>query len=287
MDHRAGVSPIPPLHDGQSPHTPAAQLSALQGRSQIPRQHAPVVPPYPLTQPNRQPHPIPQASQPSPYPTGTPTQPYVTPHNFPTYQAPRIPVPPMAPHVYNPNAPKPIETFHLRDNSNVRVPPDIREHFQCDNKGRVVFFSTPPLDIVATGHQGLGHSIRYLAAKEERQKRIAEKKKQEAAKQQQSDAEAAAKRQKTEEAANYQEQINNLTKDAWNSLSEKINEGTKEFYNLHYGDSAASLMALDRQRNRELQDAEKAKATKARPNHDIWESFTSLKRSWMSRDDIS
>lgn len=271
MDHRVGVSPMTPLQDGQSPHTPAAQVSALPGRSHMPRQHPSNIPPYPMNQPNRQSHPIPQVSQPSPYPAGTPTQPYVTPHNFPHYQAPRIPVPPMAPQVYNPNAPKPVETFHLQDSSNARVPPDIRQNFQCDEQGRLLFFSTPPLDIVSNEHQGLGHSIRYLAAKEERKKRIAERKA--ALQRQQQEAEAAAKRQKTEDIANEQERIKNLEEEAWKLLTDRISQGTKDFYKIHYGDNAEAVMAHDSERLRQVQAAAQTKAAKAKGN--------SSKRSWL------
>ncbi|KAI1136327.1 hypothetical protein F5Y05DRAFT_390995 [Hypoxylon sp. FL0543] len=66
---------------------------------------------------------------------------------------------------YNP--PRPVEVYHLDDALNAKIPREVREQFQHDEAGRVLFFSQPPLD---RPHRGLsnesamlGHSVRYLA----------------------------------------------------------------------------------------------------------------------------
>ncbi|KAI9680746.1 MAG: hypothetical protein M1817_004186 [Caeruleum heppii] len=64
----------------------------------------------------------------------------------------------------------PVEVYHLSDNANLAIPADIREQFQRDEHGRVLFFTTPPLDLLPPVREGaaLGHSIGYLAAKAKR-----------------------------------------------------------------------------------------------------------------------
>lgn len=66
---------------------------------------------------------------------------------------------------YNP--PRPVEVYTLDDAIDARIPSDIREQFQRDEKGRVLFFTQPPLDRAHRGlsneSAGLGHSLRYLA----------------------------------------------------------------------------------------------------------------------------
>ena len=75
----------------------------------------------------------------------------------------------MAHNVYNP--PRPPEVYTLPDNVNEVLPPEIRENFQQDAVGRVLFFTAPPLD---RSHKGmappsadLGHSIKYLAGRQQ------------------------------------------------------------------------------------------------------------------------
>lgn len=60
--------------------------------------------------------------------------------------------------------------FHLSDTANAAIPASIRAQFHQDDQGRVLFFSTPPLDIVSGKGANLGHSLKYLAAREEREK---------------------------------------------------------------------------------------------------------------------
>ena len=196
----------------------------------------------------------------------------------------------MTPLVYNPNGPKPVETFHLRDNLNTIIPPDIRQHFQCDGQGRVLFFSNPPLDVVTTGHHGLGHSIRYLAAKEERQKLISAKKKENARQQrqqqQQQHAKTVGKRQKIEGNTDDQTRINDMTEKAWNILTDQIQKGTRDFYKIHYGGSASCMMDHDQDKNSATLPVDESTTAKVKAKLNSPGPSTSLKRSWMSMDDI-
>ncbi|KAF5579007.1 chromatin structure-remodeling complex subunit RSC1 [Fusarium pseudoanthophilum] len=81
--------------------------------------------------------------------------------------APGMPMP--GGNVYNP--PRPPEVYALPDNINDAMPKELRESFQHDSSGRVLFFTAPPLDRPHKGisHEsaGLGHSAKYLAGRKE------------------------------------------------------------------------------------------------------------------------
>jgi len=71
--------------------------------------------------------------------------------------------------------PPPIEVYALPDQANLSIPAEVRERYQRDDAGRVLFFATPPvLPSSAPGASGAdggavgGHSVRYLAAKARR-----------------------------------------------------------------------------------------------------------------------
>ncbi|KAL9055400.1 MAG: hypothetical protein Q9162_003597 [Coniocarpon cinnabarinum] len=72
--------------------------------------------------------------------------------------------------VQNYQAPQAVEVYHLQDAVNNGIPPDIRSQFQCDDFGRLLFFTTPPVDVRAREKQGAGlaHSPRYIAAMKRR-----------------------------------------------------------------------------------------------------------------------
>lgn len=66
---------------------------------------------------------------------------------------------------YNP--PQPPQVYTLPDAMDAGIPDDVREQFQRDARGRVLFFTTPPANRPHAGlsdeHAGLGHSARFLA----------------------------------------------------------------------------------------------------------------------------
>ncbi|KAI1975009.1 hypothetical protein LOZ53_002217 [Ophidiomyces ophidiicola] len=146
---------------------PATPMSMMPSRAQ-PSYHAPspVIPQY-------QSVPHLQATQPPISATAyqqSPSQPYAMPQSFPHFAPSRLPQPqsPMQ-QAINPNAPKLPEFITLREEMNSAIPEDIRSRFQRDARGRVIFFSTPPLDIVDGQAKPLAHSAEHLAAKARRQ----------------------------------------------------------------------------------------------------------------------
>lgn len=140
--------------------------------------HAPPQTPHYQAQPPQQPpaynsyappyNPAPVHHQP---PANTPMIPY-DPNQRMAPSPVRTAVPPPhipgmhpQPNAYNP--PRSVEVYTLDDTINARIPSDVREQFQRDEQGRILFFTQPPLDRAHRGlsneSAGLGHSIRYLA----------------------------------------------------------------------------------------------------------------------------
>lgn len=156
------------------------------------------------------------------------------------YSTNRLPAPAPAP-VYNPNAPRPVEVFHLVENANSAIPEDIRRQFHCDERGHVLFFSAPPLDIIPATQPRLGHSLKYLAAKEERQKKVAERKRKLAEDQKQRDEEA--KRRRADEETALAARVETLAPKAIASLLRGVASGTDELYRALSPDQADSARA--------------------------------------------
>jgi chromatin structure-remodeling complex subunit RSC1/2 len=138
--------------------------------------------------------------------------------------------------VYNPNAPRPIEVFHLSDAANAAIPEDIREQFHCDDQGHLLFFSSPPLDIVPPVQQKLGHSLKYLAAKEERRKLVEAKKRKEM--EERVEREQRAKRQRADEETALADRVESLTTKALDTMTDHIVTGTGMIYKALYHDQA-------------------------------------------------
>jgi chromatin structure-remodeling complex subunit RSC1/2 len=68
-----------------------------------------------------------------------------------------------------------IETYILPDQANLSIPLEIRERYQRDELGRVIFFTAPPV-IPSEPTGGVkAHSVRYLAAKARREASLAQK----------------------------------------------------------------------------------------------------------------
>ncbi|KAK4613193.1 Chromatin structure-remodeling complex subunit RSC1 [Fulvia fulva] len=84
---------------------------------------------------------------------------------------------PPRPPTANYRDPPPIEVYTLPDAANLSIPNEIREQYQRDEFGRVLFFTTPPVSADQTGAVR-GHSVRYLAEKARRQEMINKKRKE-------------------------------------------------------------------------------------------------------------
>lgn len=109
-----------------------------------------------------------------------------------SYQPSRsIPPPAVQPYqaggsnAYNP--PKTPEVYTLTDRDNATIPNNIRDQFPRDDQGRVLFFTTPPVDlgnsqVLIEPRSTPGNSLRYQAKiiRENRERRKAAKEQEEA-----------------------------------------------------------------------------------------------------------
>lgn len=73
--------------------------------------------------------------------------------------------------------PPAIEAYILPDQANLSIPYEIRERFQRDEMGRVLFFTAPPVIPDANTGVAKGHSVRYLAEKARREESLQQKRK--------------------------------------------------------------------------------------------------------------
>jgi chromatin structure-remodeling complex subunit RSC1/2 len=153
---------------------------------------------------------------------------------------------PAPPAVYNPNAPRPVEVFHLSDAANAAIPEDIRHQFHCDDQGRVLFFSAPPVDYIPPSTQNLGHSLKYLAAKEEHQKKVEERKRKLA--DEKTEREETAKRHRANLETALAERVEGLTGKACETLVERIVAGTGELNDSLRGENNAVDVGAMRER---------------------------------------
>ncbi|KAJ5116479.1 hypothetical protein N7456_000827 [Penicillium angulare] len=231
----------PPLHVPM-PTPPVAQTSAVpvpqptfqppmnpqmyQGSNQ--RRTSSFVPQTPTNA--YQASPVPQ----HPYATAQPT-PYAAPYPNNRLHA--------AAPVYNPNAPRAVEVFSLGEAANAAIPADIRQQFHCDERGHVLFFSVPPLDIILPAQPKLAHSLKYLARKEERQKQLAERKRKRAEEETQRADEQ--KRQRADEETDLAARVEALTPRAVGCMMKQVVAGTEELYKMLYNEQADGARAAD------------------------------------------
>ena len=170
-----------------------------------------------------------QSSHMTPRPTSQPS----TSHSIP-------------PNRYDPPVPRrDQEVYTLAEMANASIPADIRAQFQTDQHGKVIFFTTPPLDInpLPEEAQTLGHSLRYLADKA-RHKEEDEKKR----KAREIELEAAAnkrlKRMKTDEEGKKNWIIDQklVSLQQWTTNMER---GTDELYKQMHGENWKEIRELD------------------------------------------
>jgi chromatin structure-remodeling complex subunit RSC1/2 len=149
---------------------------------------------------------------------------FATSRPTPQYQQPFVNAAPVG---YK--APQPVEVYVLNDHANASIPPEIRQQFQRDEQGRILWFTAPPLNtspIVHRPGQPLGHSARYLAAKAERDAKIAAKRKADEA-----DAAARAdqaKKARTEAATKFEMDVEALSLKAMTALEDQLALATKK-----------------------------------------------------------
>ncbi len=152
-----------------------------------------------------------------------PMQSFQTPRPTPGYPQPYIQQPPAG---YK--APQPVEVYVLNDHANASIPQDIRDQFQRDERGRVLFFTAPPLNVdppLSKEGRALGHSARYLAAKAKKEAMRAAKRKGEEA--DIAEREHATKQAKLAEEKRFQQLVSDLREKTLHALEDQLAATTK------------------------------------------------------------
>ncbi|KAJ4348361.1 uncharacterized protein N0V89_009735 [Didymosphaeria variabile] len=194
-----------------------------------------------------------QAITPS-LPLSTPQPPaaipqYATPRPAPSYQQPVMQQPPGG---YR--APQPVEVYVLPDHANASIPADVREQFQRDEQGRVLFFTAPPANdpgLVKGEGQALGHSARYIAMRAKRDvQRAAKRKADEAGA---AEREETAKKAREEAEEKLKKDVEALRVKAIECLEDQLALATKSELQALLGNDNAGALAKSLDRLMEVQ----------------------------------
>ena len=189
------------------------------------------------------------------------------------------------------------------------IPGDIREQFPQDEQGRVLFFTTPPVDTehITQGRTNpekgdqLAHSLRYLAVKADRERerenaarkrqlddkddieinneRATESKKRVragffAADGEERDADGRIRTdpdKAVEIALAHEQRLEFLKTRALATLAHQLDQGTNSFYRSQYGDKAEEYKAVDALKQQEL-----VKQSRKANGHSIVAAATSV-----------
>lgn len=178
-------------------------------------------------------------------------QSYQTPRPAPGYQQPYVQQPPGGYKV-----PQAVEVFVLNDHANLSIPQEIREQFQRDEKGRVLFFTAPPLNVdqpLSKEGRGIGHSARYLAARAKKDAVKAAKRKAEEA--EVTEREQTAKKAKTDEEKKFEQAVSEFGTKTLKALEDQLAAATKTELQASFNGKAKEVLAsiLDK-----LTDAQKS-----------------------------
>lgn len=169
--------------------------------------------------------------------------------------------PVQAPHAahnaYNP--PRPVEVYHLPDPANHSIPAEIRNQFQRDEHGRVLFFTAPPLDAnpIPEEKRTLTHSLRYLADKA-RAKEEDDRKRKVKQDELEAEATAKAKRMKADHKGGEQQVMEGKLEllELW---SKGMQRGTDELYRQMHGDGWEAARERDAELLAEKQEEARQK----------------------------
>ena len=160
----------------------------------------------------------------------------------------------------NYNTPRPSEVFHLPESANAAIPSDIREQFQRDDKGNVLFFTTPPVDVLPTVNEGsaVGHTARYLANKLRR--KMAREEERKAAGLPEGDDLPAAKKLRATSTTPSRHEIEGLRDRGLELLIDQMNQGTEQIYMNIYGEQWEEGMRYEQEKLGKAQEEARARA---------------------------
>ncbi|KAK0101512.1 hypothetical protein ONS95_006679 [Cadophora gregata] len=145
--------------------------------------------------------------------------------------------------IYHP--PRPIEVYTLPEMAHNAIPADIRAQFHHDEYGRIIFYTTPPLDVnpIPQEKQDLGHSLRYLADKARRKEEDDKKRKARAACLEITAGENLKKIKTSAEERGSS--IFSRKLEALNKWNRDMERGTDDMYRQLYGDNWKEARDID------------------------------------------
>ncbi|KAL9000599.1 MAG: hypothetical protein Q9169_000892 [Polycauliona sp. 2 TL-2023] len=133
------------------------------------------------------------------------------------------------------NSVRPHEVFRLSEQANAQIPEKIRQQYQQDEHGNVLFFTAPPVDVLPPTKEGsaMGHTARYLA--ERLRQKIAMKEKRAADGLPDGFEEPEPKKTKPGFDEHLTMQIQTLRNEALQVMIDQMQDGTETIYRNVYG----------------------------------------------------
>ena len=158
----------------------------------------------------------------------------------------------------------------MSDAANASIPLGIRQQFPCDDHGRVLWFTTPPLNdtpgplepVSAKDGKSLSHTPEYIAAREKRRNLIEEREKHVQERIAAAEAEQTDKNNDAHQTSKRRRIITTTQVDTLilQNLTDQILNVNKEWYKSLYGNRAAEVETFDalraKERRKEIEDKE-------------------------------
>lgn len=147
--------------------------------------------------------------------------------------------------------------YTLPDAANLSIPPEVREQYQRDEFGRVLFFTTPPVQVDREGGVQ-GHSVRYLAEKARRAEMLGKKRKER--EEQREAAECEAKKARSEEVERLFAHLEEVRRKALKALNEELAAAVAGGLDIHkvIALSAAQKTASEQHQQQEANERKRA-----------------------------
>lgn len=157
------------------------------------------------------------------------------------------------------NSVRPYEVFRLSEQANAQIPEEVRQLYQQDEQGNVLFFTAPPVDVLPPTKEGsaLGHTARYLAEKLRRKMALKEKRKAQGLPE--DFEEPKPKKIKSTVDEDLAGQIHEMRDRALQLLIDQMQQGTEALYKSLYGPEWEEGARLESARTKQRQDEARRK----------------------------
>ena len=150
--------------------------------------------------------------------------------------------------------------FHLPENANQAIPEEIRNEFQQDAQGHILWWDAPPIDTLppVKPKSAISHTAKYLADKIRAKKAKREKRKAEGLpEEEEGQPERPAKWVKEDSDSDFQGLIKDLTVKALWNWNDQLQAGTDIIYKSLYGEHWEEGKKIELEKLAKLQADEK------------------------------